>query len=201
MKNHCKSIVPVFLVAFFGYPLCSAQQPAPQAVQPPANPATAVPAQNAAPAPASAPSSAAKLVLQEGTDVPLAFDEDLSSKTAVEGDPVTFLLTDDIKVGDVIVAKAGCRAFGEVTRAEKAGMMGKPGDLSIRLDYLKVGDAKVKLRGTKGKEGANGTTATVALTVLFGPIGLIKHGKNIDIQKGTALKAYVADDVGLSPAS
>jgi hypothetical protein len=33
------------------------------------------------------------------------------------------------------------------------------------------------------------------LTVLFGPIGLIKHGKNIDIAAGTPLTAYVADDV------
>lgn len=131
----------------------------------------------------------------------MAFDEDLSSKTAAEGDPVVLVLTDDVKVGDVVVAKAGCKAFGEVTHAEKAGMMGKPGDLSIRLDYMKVGDVKVKLRGTKGKEGESGTTATVALTVLFGPIGLIKHGKNIDIKKGTSLKAYVADDIGLPPIS
>lgn len=100
----------------------------------------------------------------------------------------------------MVVAKAGCHAFGEVTHAEKAGMMGKPGDLSIRLDYLKVGEVRVHLRGTKGKEGANGTTATVALTVLFGPIGLIKHGHNIDIQKGTSLKAYIADDISLPPA-
>ncbi len=132
--------------------------------------------------------------------MPLTFDEDISSKTAAEGDPVAFVLAYDLKVGDVVVAKAGCKAFGEVSHAERAGMMGKPGDLSIRLDYLKVGGVKVQLRGTKGSEGQNGTTATVALTVLFGPIGLIKHGKNIDIQKGTSLKAYVADDVSLPPA-
>jgi hypothetical protein len=133
--------------------------------------------------------------------VPLQFDQDISSKTAAEGDPVEFVLAEDLKVGNVVVAKAGCHAVGEVSHAEKAGMMGKPGDLSIRLDYLKVGDVKVHLRGTKGKEGANSTGATVALTVLFGPIGLIKHGHNIDIQKGTALKAFVADDVTLPPAS
>jgi hypothetical protein len=40
----------------------------------------------------------------------------------------------------------------------------------------------------------------VALTVLFGPIGLIKHGKNIDVKTGTPLKAYVADDVALIAA-
>jgi hypothetical protein len=68
------------------------------------------------------------------------------------------------------------------------------------MDYLKVGDTKVHLRGVKGKEGESGTTSTVVLTVLFGPIGLIKHGKNIDIKQGTSLTAYVSDDTPLPPA-
>jgi hypothetical protein len=37
------------------------------------------------------------------------------------------------------------------------------------------------------------------LTVLFGPLGLIKHGKNIDIKSGAALKGYVDQDI-LLPA-
>jgi hypothetical protein len=39
----------------------------------------------------------------------------------------------------------------------------------------------------------------VALTVLFGPIGLIKHGKNVEVKAGTPLTAYVDDDVPLDP--
>ena len=80
-------------------------------------------------------------------------------------------------------------------------MMGKAGELNIRMDYLKVGDTKVKLRGSKGKEGQSGTTSAIVLTVLFGPIGLIKHGHDIDIKKGAALKVYVGDDIGLVPAA
>jgi hypothetical protein len=41
----------------------------------------------------------------------------------------------------------------------------------------------------------------VVLTVLFGPIGLIKHGKNVEIKQGSALHAFVADDVALLPIS
>jgi hypothetical protein len=140
-------------------------------------------------------------MLREGEDVPLQFAEGLSSKTAAEGDPVTFTLTDDLKVGNVVVAKAGDHAIGEITNAKKSGMMGKAGELNIRLEYLKVGDIKVRLRGTKGKEGDSGTTGAVVLTVLFGPIGLIKHGKNVDIKQGTLLKAYVSDDIALLPAA
>jgi hypothetical protein len=113
---------------------------------------------------------------------------------------VEFLLAEDLKVGDVVVAKAGCKAVGEVTNAKKSGMMGKPGELSIRLNYLKVGAVKVHLRGSKGKEGENGTTGTIVLTVLFGVIGLIHHGKQVEIKKGTSLKVFVGDDVSLPPA-
>jgi hypothetical protein len=80
-------------------------------------------------------------------------------------------------------------------------MLGKAGELNIRLDYLKVGDDKIKLRGTKGKEGESGVTGTVVLTVLFGPIGLIKHGKNVEIKQGQSLHAFVADDISLPPVS
>jgi hypothetical protein len=147
------------------------------------------------------PDASGRYMLREGEDVPLQFAEGLSSKTAAEGDPVTFTLTDDLKVGNVVVAKAGSHAIGEITNAKKSGMMGKAGELNIRLEYLKVGDVKVRLRGTKGKEGESGTTGAVVLTVLFGPIGLIKHGKNVDIRQGTLLKAYVSDDVALLPAA
>ena len=148
-----------------------------------------------------APDANGRYTLHEGEDVQLKFAQDISSKTAAEGDPVTFVLQDDLKVGDVVVAKAGSKAFGEVTNAKKSGMMGKAGELNVRLDYIKVTDGKIKLRGTKSKEGESGTTGAVVLTVLFGPIGLIKHGKNIDIKEGTALKAYVADDVALPPVT
>ena len=82
-------------------------------------------------------------MLRDGTDVDLQFATTLSSKTSSEGDPVTLTLVDDVKVGDVVVVKAGSRAIGEVTKAEKSGMMGKAGELNIRLDYLKAGDVKI----------------------------------------------------------
>jgi hypothetical protein len=171
-----------------------------QAAVPATPPAVTAPV-DAPPPPANIPPPADKVVLTDGTDVALTFDQDLSSKTASEGDPVECVLAEDLKVGDVVVAKAGSKAIGEVTNAKKAGMMGKAGELNIRLDYLKVGSVKVKLRGSKGKEGASGQTSAIVLTVLFGPIGLIKHGHDIDIKKGQAIKVYVGDDISLPPVA
>lgn len=168
-----------------------------------------------APAPTQSPSSAAessaapqqpqaaadapaKLVVREGTDVKLKFAQDLSSKTAAEDDPVNLVLDEDLKVGDVLVAKAGAKALGTVTHVKKAGMMGKAGELNMRLEYVIVGDARMKLRGTKGKEGQGKEGTAVALTVLFGPLGLMKHGKNVEIKEGTPLAAYVDQDFTLT---
>ena len=90
----------------------------------------------------------------------------------------------------MVIAKAGAKAVGTITHAKKAGMMGKGGELNMRLQYLLVGETRLKIRGTKGKEGEGKEGATVALTVLFGPIGLIKHGKNVEIKEGTPILAY-----------
>jgi hypothetical protein len=160
---------------------------------------------SAAPAgvPALAPMPAAaatKLLLADGTDVYLAFDEDLSSKTSNEGDTVAFVLTEDLKVGDVVVAKTGAKAVGEITNAQKAGMLGKAGELNMRLDYLKAGTVKVHLRGTKGGEGKSGVGGAIALSLLVSPLFLLMKGKEIKVAKGTALHAYVAEDISVSPA-
>jgi hypothetical protein len=136
-------------------------------------------------------------LLRDGTEVTLKFAADISSKTAHEGDPVEFLLDGDLKVTETVVVAKGAHAVATVSAAKKAGMMGKPGDLSVQLQYLIAGSNHVRLRGTKGKEGESKTGATVALTVLFGPIGLIKHGKDVDIPAGTPLTAYIDQDVWL----
>lgn len=135
-----------------------------------------------------------KLILKEGIDVKLKFAQSLSSKTAQEGDSVNLVLDEDLKVGDVTVAKAGAKAVGTITNSKKAGMMGKAGELNMRLEYVIVADSRVRLRGSKGREGEGKEGTAVALTVLFGPIGLIKHGKNVEIKEGTPIAAYVDQD-------
>lgn len=139
-------------------------------------------------------------VLKEGTEIPLRFGEGLNSKTATGGDPVHLVLAQDIVVDGVTLARAGSPVTAEVTNAKKAGMMGKGGELNIRLDHLSAGTTKVRLRGTKSREGDGKVGTAVALTVLFGPVGLLKHGKNIEIAEGTPLTGYVAESVSLPVA-
>ena len=190
-------ILAVFFLAVGFAAQTTPQEPTAQQPAPPA------PAEQTTPPPASQTPQAAqpvmpeKITLKEGTQVPLKFGQALSSKTAAEGDSVNFLLAEDLKVGDVVVAKAGATALGTVSHAKKAGMMGKGGELNVRLEYLKCGDTRVRLRGSQGKEGEGKEGTAVTLTVLFGPIGLIKHGKNVEVKEGTPLAAFVDQDVAL----
>jgi hypothetical protein len=128
--------------------------------------------------------STGKMTLKEGADVSSKFAQDLSSKTAAEDNPVNLVLAEDLKIGDVVIAKSGAKAVGTITHMKKAGMMGEAGELNMRLQYLLVGDTRVKLRGTKGKEGQGKAGTAVALTVLFGPIGLIKTRQERGYQRG-----------------
>jgi len=141
--------------------------------------------------------TAQSVLLREGTEVALKLRQELTSKTAAEGDSVNLTLDQDLKVGAVTVAKAGSGAVGTITHAQKAGVVGRPGDLGLRVEYLKADDATIRLRGTHGKQGKGREGTAVALTVVFGPIGLIKHGRNAQFREGTPLVAYVDQDIEL----
>ncbi len=151
-----------------------------------------------APPESQIPSFSRSVLLKEGTEMKLKLRDKITSKTAVEGDSVNLILDQDLKVGEITVARAGSVAVGTISHASKAGMLGRPGDLGLRLDYLKADDSSVRLRGTKGKQGKGKEGTAVALTVLLGPIGLIKHGRNAEFKEATPLVAYVDQDTELA---
>ena len=144
---------------------------------------------------ASAPSSAR---LPEGTEVHLKLGERLSSATATVGDTFQVTTDEEIKLPDGTILPAGFAGKGEVTVAEKTGMLGKSGELGIRMNYLRIGDARVRLRSNKSGEGKSGVTNAVVVTVLFGPLGLLVHGHSIIYPKGQEVLAYVDQDAQIS---
>jgi hypothetical protein len=142
--------------------------------------------------------SSRAVLLKEGTEIELKLRDKLTSRTAVEGDQVNLTLEQDLKVGEITVARAGSVAVATVSHAEKAGILGRPGDLGLRLEYLKADDSTVRLRGAKAKQGKGREGTAVALAVLLGPIGLIKHGRNAEFKEATPLVAYVDQDTELT---
>ncbi|HEX7998768.1 MAG TPA: hypothetical protein VF528_10290 [Pyrinomonadaceae bacterium] len=138
---------------------------------------------------------AEEITIPDGTEITVVTTEEISSKTAVEGDPLTFKVEDDVKVNGRVVIAKGTLVKGVVSNAKKSGRMGKAGALSIRIEStMTVDDQKIRLRASKGKEGDDKTGTTVALVVLFGPLGFLKKGKDAKIKEGTQIKAYTDEE-------
>src|ERR1051325_6856268 len=105
-----------------------------------------------------------EITVPDGTEFSVVTTEEISSKTATEGDPLTFKVDEDVVVGGQVVIKKDAIVKGVVSDASKSGMLGRGGKLSIRIESTTTVDGqKMKLRASKGKAGDNKTGTTVAL--------------------------------------
>jgi hypothetical protein len=139
-------------------------------------------------APASSDDS---IVIPDGTEFNAVNEQLVTSKTAAIGDPVNFTVDEDVIVNGTVVIAKGALVKGSVTYAEHNGHFGKPGKLNIQLVSTTAIDGQsVKLRASRGNEGKDKTNSTVALTVLLGPVGLLKHGANAEMKKGAKMIVY-----------
>ena len=146
--------------------------------------------------------------LPEGTQVKLRLSEGISSKDAIEGQTVSFDVAEGVFASDekTLLIKAGTLATGTITKIEKNGMMGKPGELGLTLDKTKAVDgSRVSLRASMGKEGnskrglAIGLGLVGSLVVLW-PLAFffMKKGKDAKIPAGSVLTSYVNTDTMIS---
>jgi len=126
------------------------------------------------------PSTPHRVTLAEGTEVNLRMAQDISSRAARPGEPIELALAEDLKVGDVLIAKAGQRALGEVVQAKKPDFWGEAGEVSVRVRFLRVGSKKVEIQGAIGSAGTR-------YVIVRGSQGIIKAG--------TPVKAFVVADV------
>jgi hypothetical protein len=120
-----------------------------------------------------------KIILREMTEVPLKFAEDVNSRSARQGQAVEFVLAEDLKVGAVIVAKRGSRALGTVVHSKTPDFWGNPGEVNVRITFLKAGNTKVPLRGASDGVGRR---------------YVIVRGSQAVLKAGTPVMAYVDAD-------
>jgi hypothetical protein len=149
----------------------------------------------------SSPSNG-NLLLARGTAVPLAFGADVNSKTADVGDKIALTLAEDLKAGNVVVARKGTPATATVTEVDKNGMGGMPGEIFFEADSLQAGGMTVKLHGGAAKEGQDKVGKAIGLMFIPGaPVGVFVHGKDAEIKPGAVFTAFVDGDTLLPPAN
>jgi hypothetical protein len=135
--------------------------------------------------------AAAEVTIPDGTELMVVLQDEISSGTATEGDPVNFKVKDDVKINGKVVIARDTLAKGTIANAQKAGRMGKGGKLGIRIESTTTVDGeKIRLRASKGNEGGDKVGTVIALSVFFGLFGLLKKGKNAKIKAGTEIKTY-----------
>ena len=141
------------------------------------------------------PRAFVEVILPDGTEFDVVTTDEISSKTAAEGDQLNFKVAEDVVINGHIVIAKNALVKGVVSSTKKAGMLGRGGNLAIRVESTTAVDKqKTKLRSSKGNEGEDKTGTTVALVVLFGPLGFLKHGKNAKVKAGTVIKVYTDEE-------
>jgi len=135
--------------------------------------------------------NATSVTIPDGTEIKIVNPEEISGQKVVEGDALTFKVVEDVKINGVTVIAKDSLVKGTVSSAKKKGFMGRSGELNIRIESTQtVDNQKLKLRASKSGQGGDNMGSTVALTVLFGPLGLLRRGKEAKIKTGTILSAY-----------
>jgi hypothetical protein len=145
-------------------------------------------------------------VLMQGTDVLLAFDQSLSSKTAQVGQNVKLSVLNDVYANGVLVIRRGTPVIGVISEINKRKNYGVNATMRIALNPIRAyGGQMVQLEPrTKGnmvagKKSGQAAGATVGGAAILGPVGLAGgyfiHGKSVNIRAGDELATEVTRDI------
>ncbi len=127
--------------------------------------------------------------------------DSISSGSATVGETFAFKADQDVVINGWVVIAKDAPGQGQIASAERAGGHGHSGNLGVRFNYIYgVDGKKIRLATTSAKhvgenKGGASSTATVASTILLGPVGLFAHnmvrGHEAVLDNSRTLDAYV----------
>jgi len=146
----------------------------------------------------------AQIKLQAGTEIIVAFDQDVSSKYLAPGQEIPLSLKKNIDLGGIILVKAGAPGKARVKSVQPAGKAGKPGKIVVELLELEIGsayktldDQPIMLEAKDGPLSAEGKgKKTLSYLLIFGLF--IKGGEAV-IPADSIIQAKIKADVFVLP--
>lgn len=134
-----------------------------------------------------------RVELPSGTEVKIVTVEKISGRKVTEGQVLTFKMAEAVVIdGKTLIAKDS-DVLAVVSRAQKPGMAGRGGQLSVTLQStVSVDRQTVKLRAAKSGRGGDNFGTAFTLSYIMG-IGLLIPGKNAEIKAGTTFAAYTEE--------
>ncbi len=142
-------------------------------------------------APAPTPAVAG---IPEGTEFRLRLDDKVSSKTSSAGDRFRVTMTSPTTLPDGTVIPAGYRGVGEVVDAQASSALGAGGGLSVKVNYLRIGEIRIRLRGAQAVNGKANEAGAAVMSFLTGLGGIMVHGADAELDPGQNLVAFADED-------
>ena len=142
---------------------------------------------------------AESIIVKRGTEVLVKVMDRIKSNQVSEGQTIKFLVERAVKDNKgFVMIEQGAFAYGTITKASSAGMLGTSGKLGISIDSVEAYNGMiVPLSANKENNGSSSTGAVVAGILLVSPLALFFRGSNAVLESGTILKAYVQKDTVL----
>jgi len=151
----------------------------------------------------------------EGTKVRVRLEQELSSATADQGQPVQLSVLENVMVNEQVGIPAGTSVHGKVLLAQPKRRMGRTGRLDFSVDEIALANGhRIPVRYfVNKKEGGSHAVSTGIITagvaVLFWPAApfvLLRHGKDYTCHQGMIFEvftdvAYPPDAVKKEPTS
>lgn len=131
------------------------------------------------------------VVIPAGTPLTVAIDQDLSSASVNQGEPVAFHLTSDYSEFGHVLIKGGTPVEGSVAHVARRKAGGNPGALTVQVTSVRAVDGtEIPLRGTSKTVGKGRQSQAAALGLLTLGIGATKKGLSATIKAGTPFTVF-----------
>ncbi|HPU08643.1 MAG TPA: hypothetical protein PLJ96_02840 [Candidatus Atribacteria bacterium] len=140
----------------------------------------------------------------EGTLVKVSIQREINSERNNEGDPVPFVVVEDVNVDGVLVLTEGTRGEGRLTKVKRKGAFGKGGSLEIDFGTVRATDGTPVPLGL-GKKSIEENKAvgyavitSIAGLALLGPLGAVAgvfiQGEPAKVERGAELFLEMLED-------
>lgn len=138
-------------------------------------------------------SNGKEVTLKSGTQIPLELQGTVSSKNVSNGSLINFRCIKDIVVNEGVVIRAGELAKGQVTRIKKNGILGRAGEIEIKVISIAAVDGTDVYLSSSSLYDDGKDKLLLSLFLCF----LIKGGDG-EIPAGTSCLANVAGNTVVS---
>ena len=136
------------------------------------------------------PLYAAPITLPAGTPVSIQISQTVTSDMATFGTPVNLIVASDVMKDGQVVIKGGAPAYGTVTNVQKAGMLGKPGEIGIQVTHVTAVDgSKISVTATMLNKGQDKQTTSIVIGLFLCFFALAMKGGEGSLQAGNIIQA------------